>query len=319
MAKPLFQGAITDVHGIRVGQAQDMRALTGVTVVLCGGDGAVIGADVRGAASGTREISLTRSEATVEKANAVMLTGGSAFGLDATGGVMRFLEEAGIGYEVASFCVPIVPAAVLFDLMAGDGTVRPDADMAYEACKNAAKSVQQGAFGAGTGATIGKFVPGATPMFGGTGTASITLPDGVTIGAIACVNAGGDVYHPHTGKVLACGHLSDGKPVPCEGLLFGTTPAADHLKITERGNTTLVTVATDAILTKPQANRVASCAHDGMARAIRPVHTQADGDTVFALATGRVNTDVNMIQLCAAAAEVTARAIANAAHIGGKR
>jgi L-aminopeptidase/D-esterase-like protein len=319
VAKPLFQGAITDVHGIRVGQAQDTLALTGVTVVLCGGEGAVVGADVRGAASGTREMILTKSEATVEKANAVMLTGGSAYGLDAAGGVMRFLEEAGIGYEVGSFCVPIVPAAVLFDLMAGDGRVRPDAAMGYEACKDAKKTVQQGAYGAGTGATIGKFVPAAQPVFGGTGTASMILPDGVTIGAIACVNAGGDVYHPHTGKVLACGHLSDGKPVTCEGLLFGTAPAAEHLKIPERGNTTLVTVATDAILTKPQANRVAACAHDGFARAIRPVHTQADGDTVFALATGRVNTDVNMIQLCAAAAEVTARAIANAAYIGGMR
>ncbi len=319
MTKPLFQGAITDVHGIRVGQAQNTQALTGVTVVLCGGDGAVVGADVRGAASGTREISLTRSEATVEKANAVLLTGGSAYGLDAAAGVMRFLEEAGMGYEVGSFCVPIVPAAVLFDLMVGDGRVRPDAGMGFEACKNAKKTVEQGAYGAGTGATIGKFVPGAQPVFGGTGTASITLPDGVTIGAIACVNAGGDVYHPHTGKVLACGRLSDGKPVTCEGLLFGTTPAAEHLKIPQAGNTTLVTVATDAILTKPQANRLASCAHDGFARAIRPVHTQADGDTVFALATGRVNTDVNMIQLCAAAAEVTARAIANAAWFGGMR
>jgi L-aminopeptidase/D-esterase-like protein len=191
--------------------------------------------------------------------------------------------------------------------------------MGYEACKNAKKTVQQGAYGAGTGATIGKFVPGAEPVFGGTGTASMTLPDGVTVGAIACVNAGGDVYHPHTGKVLACGHLSDGRPVTSEGLLFGTTPASEHLKISEKGNTTLVAVATDAMLTKPQANRVATCAHDGMARAIRPVHTQADGDTVFALATGRVNADVNMIQLCAAAAEVTARAIANAAYLGGKR
>ncbi len=319
MAKPLFQGAITDVHGIRVGQAQDTQALTGVTVILCGGDGAVVGADVRGAASGTREVMLTRSEATVEKANAVMLSGGSAFGLEAAGGVMRYLEEKGVGYEAGSYAVPIVPAAVLFDLMVGDGKVRPDAQMAYEACKNARKAVDQGGFGAGCGATVGKFVPGATPMMAGTGTASITLPDGVTIAAIACVNAGGDVYHPHTGKVLACGHLSDGKPVTCEGLLFGTTAAAEHLKIPEAGNTTLVTVATDAVLTKPQANRVATCAHDGYARTIRPVHTQADGDTVFALATGRVNADVNMIQLCAAAAEVTARAIANAAYIGGMR
>lgn len=316
MSKPLFEGSITDVHGIRVGQAENREARTGVTVVLCGRDGAVIGADVRGAAPGTREIALTRSENTVERANAVMLGGGSAFGLDAAAGVMRFLEEAGVGVDTGVCKVPIVPAAVLFDLGVGDPHVRPDAAMGYEACRAAAKDVQQGAYGAGCGATVGKLVPRAMPAPGGTGTASLTLACGVTVGAIACVNAVGDVYDPHSGKPLACGHLSDGAPVLCESLLYGAQPMAELLKIPKPTNTTLVVVATDAVLGKPMVNRLATCAHDGFARAIRPVHTQMDGDTAFALATGRVDADVNPVQLCAAAAEVVARAIANAVVCG---
>ncbi|MDD3213793.1 MAG: P1 family peptidase [Eubacteriales bacterium] len=318
MAKPLYEGSITDVHGIRVGQAENRKALTGVTVVLCGRDGATVGADVRGAAPGTREIALTKSENTVECANAVMLAGGSAFGLNAAAGVMRFLEEADVGVDTGVCRVPIVPAAVLFDLRVGDAHVRPDADMGYEACRNAAKTVQQGAHGAGTGATVGKLVPNAIPAPGGTGSASLTLACGVTVGAIACVNACGDVYDPQTGKALACGRLGDGRPVLCESLLYGEQPMAEPLKITRPTNTTIAVVATDAVLTKPQVNRLATCAHDGFARAIRPVHTQMDGDTAFALATGRVEADVNMVQLCAAVAEVTARAIANAAVCGGQ-
>jgi L-aminopeptidase/D-esterase-like protein len=318
MSKPLYEGCITDVHGIRVGQAENRTARTGVTVVLCGRDGATIGADVRGAAPGTREIALTRSENTVECANAVMLAGGSAFGLDAAAGVMRFLEEAGVGVDTGVCKVPIVPAAVLFDLGVGDSRVRPDASMGYEACRNAAKGLQQGAHGAGTGATVGKLVPGALPAPGGTGSASITLACGVTVGAVVCVNACGDVFDPQTGKALACGHLSDGRAVLCESLLYGSQPMAEPLKITKPANTTLAVIATDAALTKPQVNRLATCAHDGFARAIRPVHTQMDGDTAFALATGRVDADVNMVQLCAAVAEVTARAIANAVAMGAQ-
>ena len=319
MSKPLFEGSITNVHGIRVGQAENRAALTGVTVVLCGREGAVVGSDVRGAAPGTREIALTWSENTVERANALMLAGGSAYGLNAAAGVMRFLEEAGVGMDTGICKVPIVPGAVLFDLGVGDGRVRPDEAMGYEACRNAAKHVAQGAHGAGTGATVGKLVPSAMPAPGGTGTASITLANGVTVGAIACVNAVGDIYHPHTCKPLACGHLADGKPVLAESLLYGSQPIAELLKIPKPTNTTIAVVATDAALTKPQVNRLATCAHDGFARAIRPVHTQMDGDTAFALATGRVDADVNMVQLCAAAAEVMARAIANAAAMEGSR
>ena len=312
MSKPLYEGCITDVHGIRVGQAENRTARTGVTVVLCGRDGATIGADVRGAAPGTREIALTRSENTVECANAVMLAGGSAFGLDAAAGVMRFLEEADVGVDIGVGKVPIVPAAVLFDLSTGNPKARPDAAMGLAACRNASKTVEQGAHGAGTGATVGKLVPGAYPAPGGTGTASLTLACGVTVGAIACVNAVGDVYDHQTGKVLACGHMGDGKPVLAENLLYGSQPVAELLKFPKPTNTTIAVLATDAALTKPQVNRLATCAHDGFARAIRPVHTQMDGDTAFALATGRVDVDVNMVQLCAAAAEVMARAIANA-------
>ena len=317
MLKPKFAGSITDVHGIRVGQTENRKAKTGVTVVLCSREGAVLGADVRGAAPGTRETDLARPENMVECANAVVLAGGSAFGLDAAAGVMAFLEQNDVGLDTGVCRVPIVPAAVLFDLAVGDSHVRPDAAMGLEACRNAAKHVEQGAFGAGTGATVGKLVPGSIPSPGGVGTASITLACGVTVGAVAAVNACGDVYDPATGKLLACGRLADGTLVSCESLLFGAVPAPAMLKFPKPGqNTTLVVVATDAPLTKPQASRLATCAHDGLARTIRPVHTQMDGDTVFALGTGRIDAEVNFVQLCAAAAEVAARAVYNAVQMG---
>ena len=317
MRKPKFEGEITEVHGIRVGQAEDPKGKTGVTVVLCSREGAVLGADVRGAAPGTRETDLARPGNAVEVANAVVLAGGSAFGLDAAGGVMAFLEQNDVGFDTGVCRVPIVPAAVLFDLAVGDAKVRPDAAMGKLACKNAAKAVQQGRHGAGTGATVGKLVPGSIPAPGGVGTASITLACGVTVGAIAAVNACGDIYDPHTGKLLACGHLADGTAVTCESLLYGAAPAPELLRFPKPGqNTTLAVVATDALLSKAETNRLATCAHDGLARSIRPVHTQMDGDTVFALATGRVDVQVNFVQLCAAAAEVTARAVYNAVQMG---
>lgn len=312
--KRLFEGSITKVHGIRVGHAQNREAKTGVTVVLAGHDGATIGADVRGAAPGTRETDLCRPENTVEKANAVVLAGGSAYGLAAATGVMSFLEQHDVGVDMGVCRVPIVPGAVIFDLAVGNAHVRPDAEMGMEACKAASKTVEQGAFGAGTGATVGKMVPGTVPAQGGVGTASLTLACGVTVGALVVVNACGDVYDLQTGKPIGCGHLADGTPIQCESLLYGAAPAPSAPKIphTTGQNTTIGVVATDAVLTKAQAQRLATCAHDGLARAIRPVHTQMDGDTVFALGTGRVDANVNQIQLCAAAAEVMARAINNA-------
>jgi len=311
MKKPAFEGSITKVHGIRVGQAQNREAKTGVSVILAGHDGATVGVDVRGAAPGTRETDLCQPENMVEKANAVVLSGGSAFGLAAANGVMEFLEAHNVGVDMGMCHVPIVPGAVIFDLGVGDAHVRPDAAMGKAACKAASKEVKQGAHGAGTGATVGKMVPGVTPMQGGVGTASITLACGVTVGAIVVVNACGDVYDIRDGKPIGYGRMPDGTPVLCENLLYGAVPSPEMPKIAGK-NTTIGVVATDAVLTKSQAKRMATCAHDGLARTIRPVHTQMDGDTVFALGTGRVDADVNQIQLCAAAAEVMARAVVNA-------
>ena len=185
--------------------------------------------------------------------------------------------------------------------------------MGRTACMNAAKGMAQGRVGAGTGATVGKLVASAVPQDSGIGSASITLPEGVTVGAVVAVNAVGDVYHPETGKVIGCAHMPDGTPVYAEGLLYGHAPAPQQVRIPAPGsNTTIGVVAVDCKLTKEQANRLADVSHDGLARTIRPVHTQMDGDTMFALATGRTDAQVNFVKLCAAAAEVTARAIANA-------
>ncbi len=318
MREPIFEGSITKVHGIRVGQVQNAAAKTGVTVVLAGHDGAVIGADVRGAAPGTRETDLCAPENTVERANAVVLAGGSAFGLAAATGVMDVLEKHGVGVDMGVCHVPIVPGAVIFDLGVGNAYVRPDAAMGAEAVKAAGKEMQQGACGAGTGATVGKLAPGTIPMQSGVGTASITLACGITVGAVAVVNACGDVYDIRSGKPMGFGRLPDGTPVLCESLLYGAAPAPGVPRIPQTAgrNTTIAVVATDAALTKAQAKRLATCAHDGLARAIRPVHTQMDGDTIFALGTGRMDADVNQIQLCAAAAEVMARAVNNAVWMG---
>ena len=209
--------------------------------------------------------------------------------------------------------LPIVPAAVVFDLMVGDAHVRPDAAMGKEACLNASKEVRQGAYGAGTGATVGKMIPGAIPQPGGVGTASIRLASGVTVGAIAVVNACGDVFDIRNGQPIGCGHLPDGTPVLCEQMITAALPDMQSGK-----NTTIAVVATDAKLTKAEAQRMATCAHDGYARAIRPVHTQMDGDTIFALATGQAEGAAHPVQLCAAAAEVMARAINNAILAGNE-
>lgn len=308
-----YPGDITQVHGIRVGQAQNEKARTGVTVVLAPKDGAVGGVSVRGAAPGTRETDLLKPGNLVERAHAVVLSGGSAFGLAAADGVMRYLAQAGIGLDMGVARVPIVPAAVLFDLAEGEPNLFPDAAMGRTAATNAAKGLAQGRFGAGCGATVGKLVASGVPQAGGIGSASLTLPEGVTVGAVVAVNAMGDVYHPGTGECIACARLPDGTPVQAEGLLYGTAPAPQQIRIPAPGsNTTIGVIAVDSRLDKAEANRLADVAHDGLARVIRPAHTQMDGDTMFALATGRVGAEVNFVKLCAAAAEVTARAIANA-------
>ena len=327
------KNSITDVSGIKVGHAQDYDALTGVTVVLCdgpSGSGAVGGVDQRGGAPGTRETDPLRPMHLVQKVHAVVLTGGSAFGLDSASGVVKYLEEKGVGFDVRVAKVPIVPAAVLFDLSIGQADVRPGPAMGYLACRNATrKEASQGNVGAGTGATVGKIKGINYAMKSGIGTASVRLGKGVIVGALFAVNAFGDVIDPSTGKIIAGARKTKSVPsvrsVPSRGTrgTQGTSfQFADTLTVlrsfagkkivrfASRSNTVIGVVATNADLTKEEANKVAQMAHDGLARTIRPAHTMFDGDTIFALATGEKTADVNVIG--AYAAEVTAQAIVNA-------
>ncbi len=310
--------AITDVPGIKVGHADDPRALTGCTVVLCE-HGAVGGVDQRGGAPGTRETDLLRPMHLVQKVHAVLLAGGSAFGLDAATGVMKYLEERGIGFDAQVARVPIVPAAILFDLGLGDSKVRPDAAMGYRACENAStRRPAQGNAGAGMGASVGKILGAGGAMKAGLGTASVDLGGGCVVGALAAVNALGDVVDPASGRILAGARPAKLGPVK----VGGNGPFADSLAVmrgfvgktalrfASRANTVIGVVATNAALTKDEANQVAQMAHDGLARAVRPAHTLFDGDTIFALSTGKRNVDVNIVG--AFAAEVMAQAIVSA-------
>lgn len=302
----MYEGHIIDVPGVLVGHAQHEEARTGVTVVRFGREGAVGGVAVRGASPGTRELALLQPENRVQRAHAIALCGGSAFGLDAAGGVMRYLEEQGIGFATAVARVPIVPAAVIFDLGVGRADIRPDAQMGYQAAAAAGMDARQGDVGAGTGATIGKGVPGSVPARGGVGSSSVTLPGGVVVGAIIVVNACGDVVDPWSGELLACGTV-DGQPAPMEALLkTQLSPAARNGE-----NTTIGLVATNARLDKAMANRLASVAHDGYALAIRPAHTQFDGDTIFAASTGDVPCEMALLEM--AAVRAVAQAVCNAA------
>jgi L-aminopeptidase/D-esterase-like protein len=298
-------GAITDVPGIRVGHADDLAARTGCTVVLCADDGAVAGVDVRGAAPGTRETDLLAPENLVERVHAVLLTGGSVFGLDAACGVVRWLEARGIGFDTGVVRVPIVPAAVIFDLAEGDAQVRPDARMGYEACERAVgQAIEEGRVGAGAGATIGKALGIRMASAGGIGTASMKLASGATVGALVVVNAFGDIVDPASGRILAGARLPRGGWLDTQRMLESGPPASP---LSVMQNTTLAVVATDAALTKAQARKVAAMAHDGLARAIKPIHTMFDGDTIFALSTGDLQADVTTIG--AVAAEVVTRAV----------
>ena len=301
--------AITNVAGISVGHFTEPRRPTGCTVVLVPA-GAVGGVDVRGAAPGTRETDLLSPVNTVDVVHAVLLSGGSAFGLDAAGGVMRWLEEQGVGVDVGAARVPIVPAAVLFDLLVGDARIRPGADAGYAACEAASHTPPaEGNVGAGTGACVGKVFGHERAMKGGIGTASVTV-GGVTVGALIACNALGDVVDPDTGRVLAGARTADGQGLADirRSLLAGEAP----IPILAGSNTTIGVVATDAKLTKVQANRLAQVAHDGLARAINPVHTVADGDTLFALATGHHDKHPGMMVLATMAAEAVARATVRA-------
>jgi L-aminopeptidase/D-esterase-like protein len=300
--------AITDVPGIKVGHAQDLEAATGCTVILCE-QGAVTGVDTRGGAPGTRETDCLRPENVVSRTHAVFLTGGSAYGLECAGGIMRFLEEKNIGFDLGVAKVPIVTGAVLQDLALGDPKVRPDAEMGYSACKNAsANDRQQGNIGAGTGANIGRMsgtVLGHTK--GGLGTASQRVGD-LIVGAIVAVNCNGDVVDPETGAILA-GTLKPDRSGFADAMTILTSAQGQYQPVFP-SNTTIGVVATNAVLDKAMATRVAIMAQDGYARTIRPLHTLGDGDAVFCMSTGTVQADVSRVGAIAAA--LMARAVIKA-------
>lgn len=307
--------AITDVPGILVGQVQDLEALTGCSVVLCK-EGAVGGVDQRGGAPGTRETDLLRPMHLVQKVHAVLLSGGSAFGLDAAGGVMRYLEEAGIGFKTGAANVPIVPAAILYDLGLGDPKIRPDAEMGYQACLAATDDPPaEGNAGAGTGASVGFILGPAGAMKSGIGTASRDLGGGAVVGALVAVNTFGDVIDPLNGEIVAGVRPAKVGPITLggDGLFADTMEVMKGmvgktaLGFAARANTVIGVVATNARLDKEEANKVAEMAHDGLARTIRPAHTMLDGDTLFALSTGKARVDVNIVG--AFAAEAVAEAI----------
>ena len=296
---------LTAIDGIKVGHATDATAQTGCTVILCPA-GATAGVDVRGAAPGTRETDALRPGRLVQKAHAVLLTGGSAFGLDAASGVVLYLEEQNIGFPAGSVRVPIVPGAVIFDLGIGNAKVRPDKEMGYQACLNATDTpVAMGTVGAGTGATVGK-APGVTPSLGGVGSACKCFDSGLIVATIVVVNALGNVVDPRTGEIVAGGKEN--------GNFVDITERLLDANIVQGTNTTIGVVATNATLSVAEVNRVAEMAHDGLARAIRPSHTMFDGDTLFALATGaHTGSSVNTVGILAA--EVVAEAIVNAVTV----
>jgi len=300
--------AITDVRGIEVGHAQDDEALTGCTVILCR-QGAVAGVDVRGGAPGTRETDLLNPVNLVDRVHAIVLAGGSAYGLDAATGVMRYLDEQRIGFDTGAAKVPIVPAAILYDLGVGRAEIRPDSAMGYRAATSASSAPpSEGNVGAGAGASIGKMRGMKYAMKSGVGTWSMNI-NGIVIGALVAVNAIGDVMNPNDGKKIA-------------GLRSGGTlqwMKKNRADSAVQSNTVIGVVATDATLTKAGATKVAQMAQDGLARVIRPAHTMLDGDTNFALATGEKQADVSMVGAFAAEvmAEAILRAVKMASSAGG--
>jgi L-aminopeptidase/D-esterase-like protein len=301
---------IGDVAGISVGHDTDLAALTGCTVVLCP-EGAEAAVDVRGGAPGTRETDLLGPARLVHRINCVLLTGGSAFGLAAADGVMGYLSERGFGHRAGRAIVPIVPSVVLFDFGIGSEVIHPTAESGYRACVAArAGTVEEGCVGAGTGASVGKVLGMEQAMKSGIGTAALRLSDGITVGAIVAVNAYGDVVNPTSGQTIA------GARDPSTGAFAGATTIILRGDASSRqtagGNTTIGVIATDASLSRDDLLRVSGLAHDGLARVIRPTHTIYDGDTFFALATGRTQSPANATAIAVAAGEVVATAIVRA-------
>jgi L-aminopeptidase/D-esterase-like protein len=314
--------SITAVPGIRLGHAQDEVALTGCSVVLFP-PSTICGIDQRGGAPGTRETDLLHPMHLIHEIHAILLSGGSAFGLDAAGGVMRFLEENGIGIQTSAAKVPIVPAAVIYDLDVGSSHIRPDAVMGYEACQNSTKDdftmdPDQGNIGAGTGARVGSIFGNMSAMKSGIGSAAVEIRKGLIVAAIFVVNAFGDVVDHKTGRILAGARIpglvaNEDQP---DSLFTDTLQTMRTFKglgnqiFTRKQNTVIGVVATNAAFNKEEINKVAQMAHDGIARTIRPAHTMLDGDTIFAAATQKKKADINLIG--AFAAEVTVMAIENA-------
>lgn len=316
-----LNNAITDVRGIEVGHAQDNDALTGCTVVLCR-KGAVAGVDVRGGAPGTRETDLLNPVNLVQKVHGIVLSGGSAFGLDAAGGVMRYLEEKKIGFNTGAAKVPIVPAAILYDLNLGRADVRPDSAMGYRAAASASVAAPaEGNVGVGTGASVGKMFGLKLAMKAGVGTASMDVGGGVLVGALVAVNAFGDVIDPNSGAVIAGLRSGNVGPLRVGGkdqfadtlAMMKKTTGRGILGFASRANTVIGVIATNAKLNKAQATKVAQMAQDGIARTIRPAHTMLDGDVIFALSTGTRKADVSL--LGAFAAEVMAEAVLRAVKL----
>ena len=298
---------ITDVAGITVGHLTDAANGTGCTAVLCEA-GAVGGVDVRGSSPGTRETDLLRPTNRITHVHGVLLSGGSAFGLDAASGVVRYLEERGAGYATGAGVVPIVPAAIIFDLGVVAASVRPAPDDGYAAARGAsAGAVAEGSVGAGTGATVGKLLGAERAVKGGLGTWALDLGGGLTVGALMVVNAVGGVHDPDTGELVAGARNPDGGMSGWLELL--DTPSSNAGAPPAGESTTIGVVATNAALTKEQANKLAAVAHDGIALAVRPAHTMSDGDTLFALATGAHEGHADFDRICAAATMVVGRAI----------
>jgi len=308
----------TDIDGIKVGHEQDLEAATGCTVIICE-EGASAGVDVRGGAPGTRETDLLNPVNLVEKVHAVLLTGGSAFGLDAAAGVMQYLEERGIGFNAGVTKIPIVVGAVLFDLFIGDYKVRPDKEMGYRAClKAGTMECPEGNVGAGTGATVGKLSGIDFAMKGGLGTYCVQAGD-LKVGALVAVNCLGDVVDPGSGEILSGTLGEDKNSFADSGKLMRKLSSKNNNMNFFSGNTVIGVVATNACLTKAQANRIATVAHDGLARTIRPAHTLLDGDTLFTMATCKVEANFNLIGFFAAhvTEQAVVRAVKNATSLHG--
>jgi L-aminopeptidase/D-esterase-like protein len=316
---PELHNLLTDVDGLKVGHAQNNNALTGCTVVLIE-KGAVGGVDQRGGAPGTRETDLLRPMHLVDKVHGIVLSGGSAFGLDAASGVVKYLEEKGIGFNSGPARVPIVPAAVLFDLGIGDPSVRPDAAMGYQACLNATSGIfATGNVGAGTGATVGKIFGMGQAMKSGIGSASLDIGGGVIVSALVAVNAFGDIVDPSNQQIIAGARPIQAGPFHIGGkaqfantldVMKSKTGRTIMTFASAASNTVIGIIATNARLNKEEANKVAQMSHNGLAKTIRPAHTMFDGDTIFAIATGKHKADVNIVG--SFAVEVMANAVINA-------